>query len=68
MTYTAEDFERAAKYLDSDDALVLAALRIAANVMRPGVIEGIMRDWHGPGEAARLNEAQLIRTALTRGE
>lgn len=67
--YSAEDFATAAKFPEArhDKRLVLAALRIAAAVMRRGTIEAVLSDWL-PDEGETFTCSKLvaaIRKALT---
>ena len=68
--YTAEEFADRAKCLEEnwvqDDLMRIsvAALRIAANVMRPGLIEEKLRLWTLSNEH-QSGAAAAIRAALT---
>jgi hypothetical protein len=68
MNYTAEDFERIYPIYKAstppDYEIVLAALQIAANAMRPGVIETAINGCYDPGT---IGTAAAIRLALKRG-
>jgi hypothetical protein len=76
MAYTAEDFEQEAEQVQTfsywsekvqPSDLILTALRIAANVMRPGVIEAAIRSYVSQNEDEYANDAAAIRKALTDG-
>ena len=73
QTFTAEEFEtarqqiaEAAKHSDGEWEAVLAALRIAANVMRPGVIDLALAKWEGLDAIDDVSRtgADAIRKAL----
>ncbi len=65
MAYSAEDFARAANDEDTEtwDDIARVACRIAAAVMRPGLIAGAAKDWI---DALEVDEFEaVLRSALT---